>query len=84
LDVGVLTAGVDAFLLRLKKLPKDLQLTFPFKTLFEKINSFRDSIPLFADLKVSHKKKGGGKKEKKDRGKGSKEEGLIFSLLIIG
>jgi dynein heavy chain len=52
LDVAVLTAGVDAFLQRLKKLPKDLQLTFPYKTLFEKINSFKDSIPLFADLKV--------------------------------
>jgi dynein heavy chain len=51
LDVSVLTAGVDAFLQRLKKLPKELQQTFPYKTLFEKINSFKDSIPLFADLK---------------------------------
>jgi hypothetical protein len=50
--VAVLTAGVEAFMQRLKRLPKDLQLTYPFKTLFEKVSSFKDSIPLFADLKV--------------------------------
>lgn len=52
LDVGVLTSGVEAFLQRLKRLPKDLQQTHPFKSLLEKVNSFKDSIPLFADLKV--------------------------------
>lgn len=52
LDVSVLTSGVEAFLQRLKRLPKDLQQTHPFKILFEKVNSFKDSIPLFADLKV--------------------------------
>jgi dynein heavy chain len=51
LDVTVLTKGMDTFATRLKKLPKELKQLPPYNIVAEKILSFKDSIPLFADLK---------------------------------
>ncbi|KAI8825885.1 dynein heavy chain and region D6 of dynein motor-domain-containing protein [Fimicolochytrium jonesii] len=51
LDVSILTKGMETFALRLKKLPKELKQLAPYNVVAEKIVTFKDSIPLFADLK---------------------------------
>lgn len=51
LDVSVLTKGMEVFSVRLKKLPKELKQLPPYNAVAEKIVTFRDSIPLFNDLK---------------------------------
>ncbi|TPX78384.1 hypothetical protein CcCBS67573_g00352 [Chytriomyces confervae] len=51
LDINVLTKGVEIFSTRLKKLPKDLKQLPPYNVVAERIVTFKDSIPLFADLK---------------------------------
>ncbi|KAJ3321068.1 Dynein heavy chain 10, axonemal [Boothiomyces sp. JEL0866] len=51
LDISVLNKGIETFTLRLKKLPKDLKQLPPYNAVAEKIITFKDSIPLFADLK---------------------------------
>lgn len=51
LDIGALTKGMDVFATRLKKLPKELKQLPPYNVVAEKIISFKDSIPLFSDLK---------------------------------
>ncbi|KAJ3349859.1 Dynein heavy chain 10, axonemal [Entophlyctis luteolus] len=51
LDINVLTKGVETFALRLKKLPKELKQLPPYNVVAEKIVTFKDSIPLFSDLK---------------------------------
>ncbi|KAJ3134855.1 Dynein heavy chain 10, axonemal [Physocladia obscura] len=51
LDINVLTKGVETFSARLKKLPKELKQLPPYNVVAEKIVTFKDSIPLFADLK---------------------------------
>ena len=51
IDILALTKGMDNFATRLKKLPKELKLLQPYNVVAEKILSFKDSIPLFSDLK---------------------------------
>jgi dynein heavy chain len=51
LDISVLNKGMETFGLRLKKLPKELKQMPPYNAVAEKIVTFRDSIPLFSDLK---------------------------------
>jgi dynein heavy chain len=51
LDINVLTKGVDVFATRLKKMPKELKQLPPYNVVAEKIMTFKDSIPLFSDLK---------------------------------
>ena len=51
LDVNVLTKGVETYLTRMKKLPKELKQLPPYNVVADRINSFKDSIPLLAELK---------------------------------
>jgi dynein heavy chain len=51
LDISLLGKGIELFSNRLKKFPKELKQLPPFNLVSEKIFTFRDSIPLFADLK---------------------------------
>ncbi|KAJ3055760.1 Dynein heavy chain 10, axonemal [Rhizophlyctis rosea] len=51
LDINVLTKGIDGFSMRLKRLPKELKQLPPYNVVAEKIMTFKDSIPLFSDLK---------------------------------
>eukprot|EP00842_Homolaphlyctis_polyrhiza_P003630 jgi/Hompol1/4268/HPOL_001758-RA len=51
LDIGVLNRGIETFTGRLKKLPKELKQLPPYNVVAEKIVTFKDSIPLFSDLK---------------------------------
>jgi dynein heavy chain len=51
LDISVLQKGMEVFSMRLKQLPKELKQLPPFVAVSEKILTFKDSIPLFADLK---------------------------------
>lgn len=51
LDISVLNKGIEAYTTRLKKLPKELKQLPPYNVVAEKILTFKDSIPLFSDLK---------------------------------
>ncbi|KAJ2996626.1 Dynein heavy chain 10, axonemal [Globomyces sp. JEL0801] len=51
LDIAVLHKGIELFTARLKKLPKELKQLPPYNAVAEKIITFKESIPLFADLK---------------------------------
>eukprot|EP01105_Mastigella_eilhardi_P016134 TRINITY_DN3695_c0_g1_i1.p1 TRINITY_DN3695_c0_g1~~TRINITY_DN3695_c0_g1_i1.p1 ORF type:complete len:4489 (-),score=1285.68 TRINITY_DN3695_c0_g1_i1:87-13553(-) len=51
LDINALVGGVESFVNKLQRLPKEVHGTNPFHLLQEKIFSFRDSIPLIRDLK---------------------------------
>jgi dynein heavy chain len=51
IDIASMNKGVENFQMRLKKLPKELKQLPPYNIVAQKINSFRDSIPLYADLK---------------------------------
>jgi dynein heavy chain len=47
----VLNKGVDIFTSRLKKMPKELKQLPPYNFVAEKILTFKESIPLFSELK---------------------------------
>ena len=51
LDIVKLTSGIDEFMRRLRKLPKEVKALAICNVLEEKMREFKDSIPLFADLK---------------------------------
>ncbi|KAJ3114591.1 Dynein heavy chain 10, axonemal [Phlyctochytrium bullatum] len=51
LDINLLNKGIEQFSMRLKKMPKDLKQLPPYNVVAEKIVTFKDSIPLFSDLK---------------------------------
>ncbi|KAJ3299892.1 Dynein heavy chain 10, axonemal [Borealophlyctis nickersoniae] len=51
LDINVLNKGIETFSTRLKRLPKELKQLPPYNVVAEKIVTFKDSIPLFSDLK---------------------------------
>lgn len=51
LDINVLNKGVEVFSSRLKKMPKELKQLPPYNVVAERIVTFKDSIPLFSDLK---------------------------------
>lgn len=50
-SIEELTTGTEQFFLDVKKLPKELHVLPAHSTLVEDIKSFKDSIPLFANLK---------------------------------
>lgn len=51
LNVQLLQEGIENFLKELRKLPKETRNLPVGKTLEEKMKEFRDSLPLFVDLK---------------------------------
>jgi len=51
LDIEQLTNGIDDFMRRLKKFPKNIKSLPIYRVLEEKMKEFKESIPLFADLK---------------------------------
>ena len=51
LDIEQLTNGIDDFMRRLKKFPKNIKSLPICRILEEKMKEFKESIPLFADLK---------------------------------
>lgn len=51
LDIQQLTDGIDEYLRRLKRLPKELRVLPVYNVLQERMQEFKDSIPLFSDLK---------------------------------
>lgn len=51
LDLPLLQKGVEQFLARLKGFPKEFKDLAPYGSLSDKINAFRQSLPLIAELK---------------------------------
>ena len=51
LNVQLLQDGIEGFLKTLRKLPRDVKNMSVGKVLDEKMKEFRDSLPLFVDLK---------------------------------
>lgn len=51
LDIVKLTDGIEEFMRQLRKLPKEIKAMSICQVLEEKMRAFKDSIPLFADLK---------------------------------
>ena len=51
LNIQVLTDGIEEFLKRLRKFPKEVKALAVCHVLDERMREFKDSIPLFADLK---------------------------------
>ena len=51
LNVQLLQEGIEGFLKGLRKLPRDIKNMVVAKILEEKMKEFRDSLPLFVDLK---------------------------------
>ncbi|BFZ18669.1 hypothetical protein BsWGS_21707 [Bradybaena similaris] len=51
LNVQILQDGIEGFLKNLRKLPRDTRQMAVAKSLEEKMREFRDSLPLFGDLK---------------------------------
>jgi dynein heavy chain len=51
LDIQQLTDGIEEYMRRLKRFPKDLRALPVFHVLQERMQEFKDSIPLFSDLK---------------------------------
>ena len=51
LNIQQLTEGIEEFMRQLRKLPKEVKALPVCHVLEEKIRAFKDSVPLFADLK---------------------------------
>eukprot|EP00741_Cyanophora_paradoxa_P015322 tig00000194_g14791.t1 len=51
LDISVLNKGMEALVLRLRKLPKEVRAMSVYKQVEEKINGFKESVPLIENLK---------------------------------
>ena len=51
LDIQQLTDGIDEYMRRLRRFSKELRALPVFHVLQERMQAFKDSIPLFADLK---------------------------------
>ena len=51
LDIEQLTTGIEDFVRRMRKFPKDIKALPICRVLEEKMKEFKESIPLFADLK---------------------------------
>ena len=51
LDVNVLSDGIDGFTKELKRLPRQVKALPICHILEEKMKEFKESIPLFSDLK---------------------------------
>ena len=51
LNIQLLQDGIEGYLKQLRKLPKDVRQMAVGRALEEKMKEFRDSLPLFVDLK---------------------------------
>ena len=51
LNIQILQDGIEAFLKNLRKMPRDVRQMPVARSLEEKMKEFRDSLPLFVDLK---------------------------------
>ena len=51
LNVNSLVEGIDGFIKTLKKLPRDVKQTRTAQMVEGRMKEFKDSIPLFVDLK---------------------------------
>ncbi len=51
LNIEQLTEGIDGFMKSLRKFPKEVKAMPVCSVLEERMREFKDSIPLFADLK---------------------------------
>ena len=51
LNIQQLTDGIEEFMKKLRKFPKDVKALAVCNVLEERTKEFKDSIPLFADLK---------------------------------
>ena len=51
LNIEQLTEGIDGFMRSLRKFPKEVRTLSICQVLEERMREFKDSIPLFADLK---------------------------------
>ena len=51
LNVSMLTEGIDGFLKEAKKYPKNVRGLAVSKQVMANMNEFKDSVPLFTDLK---------------------------------
>lgn len=51
LNVNVLSEGIENFIRQQRRLPKDVKTLPVYRILEEKMKEFKDSIPLFQDLK---------------------------------
>jgi dynein heavy chain len=51
LNVQVLQEGIEGFLKNLRKMPRDVRSMQAARALESKMKEFRDSLPLFVDLK---------------------------------
>lgn len=51
LNIEQLTEGIEEFVRRLRKFPKDMKALPVCQLVEERMKAFKDSIPLFADLK---------------------------------
>ncbi len=51
LNIVQLTEGIEEFVRRLKKFPKEVKALAVCQLVEERMRGFKDSIPLFADLK---------------------------------
>lgn len=51
LDVSLLSDGIDGYIKQLKRLPREVKALPLCHILEEKMKEFKNSIPLFSDLK---------------------------------
>lgn len=51
LNVQILQDGIEGFSKNLRKMPKEVKSTAIARALEEKMKEFKDSLPLFIDLK---------------------------------
>ena len=51
LNIEQLTVGIEEFMRQLRKLPKEVKALPICHVLEERMREFKDSVPLFADLK---------------------------------
>ncbi len=51
LNIEQLTEGIEEFMRRLRKFPKEVKALPVCHVLEERMREFKDSVPLFADLK---------------------------------
>ena len=51
LDIKVLDDGIEGFMKEWRKMPRDVKILPTSRNLAEKMKEFKDSLPLFSDLK---------------------------------
>ena len=51
LDISVINGGTENFLIKLKRTPSELKTLSTYRSLEEKVLSFRDGVPVIEQLK---------------------------------